>query len=85
MFPLIIICFGGLMQLYENEKILIPCLIIWGSEDAALRVDLNKNIKKVVPNSEFYEIKEGSHFIQQDRPDAVNKLMHNFLLKTHNQ
>jgi pimeloyl-ACP methyl ester carboxylesterase len=68
--------------LYTQSKLTKPCLVVWGSDDAALRPDLNAGLGEVSPGAEVVVIAGGSHFIQQDRSAAVNGIIEAFLRKS---
>jgi pimeloyl-ACP methyl ester carboxylesterase len=64
-------------------EITAPTLLIWGKHDVAL------DFQSLVPGTERFvrdlrveTIEEGGHFIQQERPDEVNRLLLAFLKET---
>lgn len=57
----------------------IPTLIIWGEEDIALGKELTYNTEEYVANLEIHYIPNCSHWVQQERPEQVNKYMQAFL------
>lgn len=65
-------------SVYEHQ-IHVPTLALWGSDDAALRPDLNIGLQSVCPNSECIVIDGASHWIPQDQPKIVNNHMEAFL------
>jgi epoxide hydrolase 4 len=60
----------------------MPTLVIWGEHDAALGKELNNGLERYVPDLTLHYIPDASHWVQQDRPDLVNRYMMNFLNAT---
>ncbi|XP_066288664.1 epoxide hydrolase 4-like [Branchiostoma lanceolatum] len=58
-----------------------PSLMIWGDQDGVLDTDLAKEIAGRVQGMKLEIIEGASHFVQQDFPDTVNRLMTEFLNK----
>ncbi|XP_058083212.1 uncharacterized protein LOC131231138 isoform X1 [Magnolia sinica] len=71
----------------KDPKTLAPALLIMGEKDIVLKFpgmeDFIKRgkVKENVPNLEMTFIPEGSHFIQEQFPEKVNKLIISFLNK----
>jgi pimeloyl-ACP methyl ester carboxylesterase len=63
----------------SGEKITVPTLLIWGEQDLALSKDLALKTSEFVVDLQTKFIPNGSHWIQQDCPEEVNKLMIEFL------
>lgn len=61
-----------------KEKIKVPTLIIWGEQDIALRVELAHESLEFCEDGRLEFIPEATHWVQQDAPDKVNKLLLNF-------
>ena len=65
----------------------LPALFIMGSKDYVYKVPgmaeyLNSGrVKEFVPKLEIVFLDEGSHFVQEQLPGEVNKLILNFLAK----
>jgi pimeloyl-ACP methyl ester carboxylesterase len=56
----------------------LPCLLIWGDQDAALSVELAQKSKEFCPQLQVQIVPGASHWVQQDAPEIVNKAMENF-------
>ncbi|KAK3601193.1 hypothetical protein CHS0354_004393 [Potamilus streckersoni] len=56
-----------------------PTMIIWGCPDVALNQELAPLAGKLVPDLTIKYIEDASHWIQQDRPNEVNKFIWEFL------
>ncbi|CAB3404959.1 unnamed protein product [Caenorhabditis bovis] len=66
--------------LYGEEDILnMPVLVIWGTDDAALGKELAGLSLKKLTNGRAEYVPGASHWVQQDAPEVVNKLMREFL------
>ena len=63
----------------ERPVITCPVLLIWGTEDAALTLELAAKSAKISDLVTLEFVDDASHWVQQDRPKEVNKLMWNFL------
>lgn len=57
----------------------MPVLVLHGDSDAALGVELLDGIEAAVPHSTVKVLKNCSHWVQQDYPGLVNKLMREWL------
>ncbi|KAL8467958.1 hypothetical protein ACS0TY_031271 [Phlomoides rotata] len=72
----------------SDPKVDVPALLIIGEKDYVLKFPgmeeyiRNGTAKSFVPNLEIIFMPEGSHFVQEQLPDEVNKLILNFL-KSH--
>jgi haloalkane dehalogenase len=59
----------------------IPILIVWGMLDPVLPPNVLDMWKRVYPHARAVEIPDASHFLQEDRPDAVLNAIKEFLEK----
>ncbi len=57
----------------------VPALLIWGKQDIALGIELTHGLEQWVPNIQIKRIPDSGHWVQQEKPDAVNTLMLEFL------
>ncbi|KAI8504648.1 Epoxide hydrolase 4 [Branchiostoma belcheri] len=55
-----------------------PSLLIWGDQDGVLDTDLARAMAESVQGMKLEIIEGASHFVQQDFPDTVNRLMTDF-------
>lgn len=60
-------------------KITMPSLIIWGENDLALSKELPELTREFIDRLEIKYIPNGNHFVQQDKPDDVNKAIEDFV------
>ncbi|PHT35692.1 hypothetical protein CQW23_23392 [Capsicum baccatum] len=71
----------------EDLKIKVPCLLVMGEKDYALKFGTLEQyitsgmVKEYVPDLETIFLPEGSHFVQEQFPDKVNQLIITFLNK----
>ncbi|XP_033121199.1 epoxide hydrolase 4-like isoform X2 [Anneissia japonica] len=63
----------------KTKRITCPTILIWGDQDVALEVGIAKGTEKYVDNFTLKIVEGASHWVQQDRPDEVNRLMAEFL------
>jgi epoxide hydrolase 4 len=59
----------------------VPTLVIWGENDLALDIHLLDGMEQWVPNLTLHRLPGISHWVQQDAPDAVNRLLGDWLQK----
>lgn len=79
-------------NLFVNQKILaasttkmdvgVPGLLIFGEKDKYLDLQHAKIAQEDVADLTVKIVAGGNHFVQQDKPKAVNKLIEEFLQKT---
>jgi epoxide hydrolase 4 len=63
----------------ENVPIDVPVLLVWGERDAYLSVRLTDGLGAWVSNLHVVRIADASHWVQNDAPERVNRLMIDFL------
>jgi epoxide hydrolase 4 len=56
-----------------------PTLLIWGERDSYLSIRLTKGLTSWVPNLTVKRIADASHWVQNDAPEAVNRMLLEFL------
>lgn len=56
-------------------------LMIFGADDLAISTEIVEKTKRLTPNLDTELVQNASHFVQQDDPASVNKLMTEFLAK----
>jgi pimeloyl-ACP methyl ester carboxylesterase len=59
----------------------MPVLTIWGEKDSALGKEMLEGLERYVPDLTVRRIPDASHWVQQDRPDLVNRYLTDFLRK----
>jgi epoxide hydrolase 4 len=69
----------GLLKKRGMPKIETRTLMIWGEQDTALGKELTYGTEHHVSDLTLRYISDASHWVQQDRPDAVNAMLSAFL------
>lgn len=57
----------------------VPTLVIWGENDVALGIELLDGMEQWVPKLTLHRLPGISHWVQQDAPDEVNRLLGDWL------
>ncbi|HMP42100.1 MAG TPA: alpha/beta hydrolase [Roseiflexaceae bacterium] len=60
-------------------RVTLPTLLIWGEADAYLGTELLDGTDRFVDDLRIHRIANCSHWVQQQRPDLVNRLLLEFL------
>ncbi|XP_041498055.1 epoxide hydrolase 4 isoform X2 [Microtus oregoni] len=64
----------------KHHMVTTPTLLLWGEEDAFMEAEMAEVTKVYVKNYfRLTVLSEGSHWLQQDQPDIVNRLIWAFL------
>ena len=66
-------------KLRHDPQVIMPTLLIWGTNDGALDNKLVDDHDKFVKNFTLEKVEGASHWVQQDEPEKVNQLMKDFL------
>ena len=64
---------------YYKQKLTVPTLSIFGTADKYLSVDSAKGSAKFIENFKQEFIEGAGHWVQQEVPEKVNKIMDNYL------
>ncbi len=71
---------GELVRPPPSIAVAAPTLVVWGAEDAILGLDLAHRSAALVAGGARVEVVPGAgHFVQQEAPDAVNRILGEFL------
>lgn len=62
-----------------DNPIEVPTLIIWGEKDVALDLACLDGTDRYVKDLRIERLPQASHWVQQDAPEEVNRLMADFL------
>jgi len=57
----------------------IPAQVIWSDGDLAWKVEEGENIARIIPNAQFYLVKNAGHFLQEDAGEEIADVIINFL------
>jgi pimeloyl-ACP methyl ester carboxylesterase len=64
-----------------DASVRVPTLVIWGENDLALDIHLLDGMEQWVLNLTLHRLPGISHWVQQDAPDKVNRIMTDWLQK----
>jgi pimeloyl-ACP methyl ester carboxylesterase len=68
---------GGLRR--GNRTVTAPTLVIWGERDRYLGLGMTEGLAQWVPNVRVVRLAHASHWVQNDAPQEVNRLLTDFL------
>lgn len=63
----------------KDFMVRVPTMVIWGEQDTALLPSLLDGMEECVPGVRIERIKEGSHWVIQEYPERVTKLIRSFI------
>ena len=63
----------------RREKLRMPVLVLWADRDAALSLNLLEGVGSVASQISVHVIPDCSHWLQQDAPEVVNRLLKLFI------
>ncbi|HLH75775.1 MAG TPA: alpha/beta hydrolase [Candidatus Binataceae bacterium] len=71
---------GGVSIRWLANKIALPTLLIWGEQDVALGKELTYGMEQYFTGRfELKYVPDSGHWVQQERPQRVNRLIEEFL------
>ncbi len=63
----------------RSYTIELPTLVIWGMKDTALLPGNLDGLDEYVPDLRIHRIEDGSHWVINEQPDAVNAVIREFI------
>ncbi|XP_013930622.1 PREDICTED: epoxide hydrolase 4-like [Thamnophis sirtalis] len=64
----------------QHNEVTMPTLLVWGEKDPFMEVEMAEITRMYVKNQfRLTVLSEASHWLQEDQPDIVNKLIWTFL------
>ncbi len=66
-------------QFARSAYVSTDTLVVWGEQDPALGVELLEGLERVAPRARVHRIPHASHWVQNEAPDEVNRVMIDFL------
>lgn len=60
-------------------ELTVPVLIVWGRQDAWLRVEFAERLHDMVPGAELTVIPNAGHFVMEDAPEEVARALRFFI------
>ena len=72
--------FRGIPRQRPDEQFHVssPTLLIWGEQDIALGIELTHGLEQWVDNLHVAYISDSGHWVQQEQPEKVSRLMVDF-------
>ena len=67
------------VHLARSARVDAPTLVIWGERDTSLGIELLDDLKRVAPRVRVHRITDASHWVQNEAPDEVNRVLIEFL------
>jgi epoxide hydrolase 4 len=67
----------------EPQTIKAPTLVIWGEQDSFLSLDLLQDLERWTPDLRIERIATAGHWVQNEAPEEVNRLLLQFLEERH--
>jgi epoxide hydrolase 4 len=67
------------IALARSARIPAETLVIWGDHDPALVTGLLDDLDRVAPRIQIHRIAESGHWVQNEAPDEVNRVLVDFL------
>jgi len=71
---------GGGTPMYKDEALIVrvPTLVVWGLKDEALLPSCLDGLDGFVPGVKIVTVPEGTHWVNQEYPEAVNQAILDF-------
>lgn len=66
-------------RVHRDTVITTPTLMVWGEQDIALGKELTDRTDELVSDLTLRFLPDASHWVQQDQPDVVNRMLVAFL------
>jgi pimeloyl-ACP methyl ester carboxylesterase len=57
----------------------MPALVLWGAESHLIARGITDQLDEALPNAETILVDDATHFLPQERPDEIARLMEQFL------
>jgi pimeloyl-ACP methyl ester carboxylesterase len=67
------------VALARSARVDAPTLVIWGARDRSLGIELLDGLERVAPRVRVHRIADASHWVQNESPDEVNRVLVEFL------
>jgi pimeloyl-ACP methyl ester carboxylesterase len=66
-------------RMAEVQRLNIPTLIVWGAEDVFQPVRYGARLAATMPQARFKKIEHAGHFLPEDEPETLARLMADFV------
>ena len=70
-----------LSRLNLNKEVVVPTLLIWGKKDAFLSHEMARPSIEKCRNGRLEMVEDATHWIQHEKAEYVNQLIHGFVSK----
>lgn len=67
------------LQMAASAYVRAETLVIWGEHDPGLGVELLEGLERVAPRVRVHRVPYASHWVQNEAPDEVNRVLLDFL------
>jgi pimeloyl-ACP methyl ester carboxylesterase len=71
------------VALARAARIAAETLVIWGDHDPALGPEVLDGLEKVAPRVRVHRISDAGHWVQNEAPEEVNRVLTSFLVEGH--
>jgi 2-hydroxymuconate-semialdehyde hydrolase len=71
-----------LIRAAEIERLTLPILILWGEADAYLDPQIGQQLADRLPAARLVVVREAGHFLPEDQPQEISRLMRAFMQGT---
>lgn len=71
-----------LVRAAQIGRLTVPVLILWGDSDEFQNVKDGRRLADQVPSARFTVVKEAGHFLPEDQPEEVARLIRAFIKET---
>ncbi|MFQ5803413.1 MAG: alpha/beta fold hydrolase [Candidatus Methylomirabilales bacterium] len=71
-----------LIRAAEIERLTVPVLILWGNADDFQGVMIGQTLADQLPSARLVVVKDAGHFLPEDQPEEVARLMRAFIKET---
>lgn len=71
-----------LIRSAEIERVSLPVLIIWGEADDLYHVLIGQQLADRLPSARLVVVKDAGHFVPEDQPEEVARLVRAFMKET---
>ncbi|MEP7370821.1 MAG: alpha/beta hydrolase [Nitrosospira sp.] len=70
---------ANMRKIALSAPISAETLVIWGELDPALGIQLLEGLERVASRIRVHRIRDSSHWVQNEAPEEVNKILTDFL------
>jgi pimeloyl-ACP methyl ester carboxylesterase len=71
-----------LIRAAEIERLALPALVIWGDADDFQDVSIGQRLADQMPSAKLVVVQEAGHFLPEDQPEEMARLIRAFIKET---